>query len=275
MVFRVLIVAFFIQAATAQAPLAKRQVFLPFQPQFQLRSPQNLEAAAVETVDDSLCHPEPTADAPQHFIAYGTLINEDAKNEKYSGAGESVPVRVRGLSRQWNFQNRTAAGLGHTQLGTAINAVGTINAVAFTIPPGDNITATLLELDDHKKAFCRQRVPVKSITTFITKESNALEDGDYWTYVTRSDYATTPNANYPIVQSYVDEFLTGCLEVGKKFDIPAFAEECVESTYGWETSWVNDRVYPRRPELKQPLAREIDAVLAKKVPGAFSRVTIE
>jgi len=246
----------------ASATQVKRQVILIPQPyQSQL-------------VDDSVCHPEPTADAPQHIIGYGSFIKDEHKTGFYAGAGDSIPVRVRGLSRHWNFQNRTF-GFGLTDLGTALNAAGTINAVAFTIPPGDNLTATLLEHDDRQKQYCRQRVPVKSITTFINKESNALEDGDYWTYVTRSEFANSPNPNYPIVQSFVDEFISGCLEVGKKFDIPSFADECVESTYGWETNWVNDRIYPRRPEVKQPYAQEIDTVLARKAPLAFSRITIE
>jgi hypothetical protein len=265
MLFKVLTVAFLLQVAGA-ADLAKRQLVM---------WPQQLSLPGFpQQIDDSVCHPEPTADAPQHIIGYDMLINEETKNAMYPGAGESVPIRVRGLSRHWNFQNRTT-GVGHTKLGSAVNAGGTINAVAFTIPPGDNITATLLEYDEHHKAFCRQRVPVKAITTFITKESNALEDGDYWTYVTRAEYATTPNPNYPIVQSLVDEFITGCLEIGKKFDIPEFADECVESTYGWEMSWVNDRIYTRRPEVKHPMAPEIDRVLARKAPMAFNRITIE
>jgi len=267
MIFEGLLVLLLVQVATATGDLTKRQVFLV--PQFQ---PQQLQ---VQAVDDSICHPEPTADAPQHVIVYGTFMNEELKNAFYPGAGDSVPIRVRGVSRHFNFQNQTYLGPGHTKLGLAINAAATVNAVAFTIPPGDNLTETLLGHDERQPAFCRQRVPVKSITTFINKESNALEDGDYWTYVTRREFASMPNQNYPIVQSHVDTFISGCLEIGKKFDIPTFADECVESTYGWETSWVNDRIYPRRPEVKQPLASEIDKVLAKKAPLAFSRITIE
>jgi len=227
----------------------------------------------VLTADESLCHPEPKDGLDQYIVDYGNLISEEAKNKFYTEAGESFPVRVSGYGRHWNFQKPTI-GFGATFLGAVIDPRATFNAVAFTIPSGDNLTATMDAHDARQTSFCRQRIPKESITT-LGKDNKTLEDGDYWTYVTRSEFSGLPNPTYPIVQSNVDAFITGCMEAGEKFEVEAFAEECVVSTLGWEFTWVNDRVYPRRPDIMQPKAPEIDKLLARTVPLAFSRIHIE
>ena len=84
-----------------------------------------------------------------------------------------------------------------------------------------------------------------------------------------------PNKEYPIVQSYVDIFISGCLEIEDKYELPHFADKCVETTKGWSTSWVNDRLYPRRPIFNVPKAFRIDKVLANNVPKQFGKIEIE
>jgi len=224
--------------------------------------------------DESICHPEPTADLPQYIVGYDLTIDEASKASFYPEAGESIPVRVSGFGRHWNFQKPTI-GFGATHLGAAIDALATFNGVVFTVPSGDNVNETLRGHDDRQKSFCRQKVPKDNIKRLGKDNETALEDGDYWTYVTRAEVSSLPNPTYPIVQSYVDIFISGCMDIGTKHEIETFADECVESTLGWESTWVNDRVFPRRPTVKQPRAPEIDKLLATKTPIGFSRIVIE
>lgn len=56
--------------------------------------------------------------------------------------------------------------------------------------------------------------------------------------MTKAEFAEEPSREYPIAQSYVDTFLSGCFELEEKFKIKDFAKECVLSTEGWDAPWV-------------------------------------
>jgi hypothetical protein len=69
-----------------------------------------------------------------------------------------------------------------------------------------------------------------------------------------------PSEECPIVQSYVDVVLAGCLEVGE-----SFAAEFVRTTMNWGYPWIDDRSAPRyaRAMYDTPAAKcmEIDRIL--------------
>jgi hypothetical protein len=103
------------------------------------------------------------------------------------------------------------------------------------------------------------------------------ETGQIWIYVSKPEAVDPPDADYPIVQSYVDIFITGCLQlaervVGQNED---FAEQCITTTSGWSPHWVNDRLLPRRPFIHQPNASEIDRLLFENVPDEVRMIRIE
>ena len=70
------------------------------------------------------------------------------------------------------------------------------------------------------------------------------------------------------MQSYVDIFLSGCIELQERVSDPDvdFVDQCVLTTDGWSKHWVNDRIYPRRPYQHQRNAFQIDRVLRKHMP---------
>ncbi len=84
-----------------------------------------------------------------------------------------------------------------------------------------------------------------------------------------------PEQNYPIIQSYVDIFLRGCINIEEKFNIKDFAKNCVKSTTNWSTHWVNDRIFPRRPSFYEPQAARIDGLLKEILPIEFNKIKIE
>jgi hypothetical protein len=73
-----------------------------------------------------------------------------------------------------------------------------------------------------------------------------------------------PSPQFPMVQSYVDICVNGCLEVEGKYATAAgFTTEFIATTEAWSRYWVNDRIYPRRPFIYVPNASKIDAALAQ------------
>ena len=67
-----------------------------------------------------------------------------------------------------------------------------------------------------------------------------------------------PSREYPILQSYIDVCLSGCLEFGEDF-----AREFLETTFEWSQFRINDRVLARRPWIHCPNYAEIDRFLEK------------
>ena len=83
-----------------------------------------------------------------------------------------------------------------------------------------------------------------------------------------------PSAEFPIVQSYVDICLTGCLQIQQGFpEAGNFAAEFIQSTQEWSTFWENDRANPRRP-FAIPMAQDIDVLLKKYLPTFFAEIRL-
>ena len=79
-----------------------------------------------------------------------------------------------------------------------------------------------------------------------------------------------PSAEYPILQTYVDVCLSGCLEHGDEF-----AREFIATTFLWAPWWLNERTLARRPWLHQKQYVKIDALLGEEVPEYFRHRKLE
>ncbi|MCB1034395.1 MAG: hypothetical protein KDD47_11245, partial [Acidobacteria bacterium] len=107
-------------------------------------------------------------------------------------------------------------------------------------------------------------------------------EGVFWAYINNFPPEripdNIPSRQFPMVQSYVDICVNGCLEVEGKYPTAAgFAQLFVTTTDAWNEFWVNDRIYPRRPFIYRPTASKIDAVLQRgdKTKDLFWEVEIE
>jgi hypothetical protein len=104
-----------------------------------------------------------------------------------------------------------------------------------------------------------------------------VPEGDIWFYASSQERPASPQ--FPIVQSYVDICLNGCLEIEGTYPLAKqrnFAKLFIETCTGWTEWWVNDRIYPRRPFIYEPNAYKIDQLL-QDVLGKelFSKIQIE
>ena len=72
-----------------------------------------------------------------------------------------------------------------------------------------------------------------------------------------------PTPTLPMVESYVDICVNGCLEIEALYRKTqgVFVQEFIRTTTGWNKYWVNDRLYPRRPFIYCPNADKIDQAL--------------
>jgi hypothetical protein len=227
-------------------------------------------AAAPESETRAIgnCSAELDAARPQYIIGYGSLMQDESRMRTSPQAGAAHPVDVAGFRRGW-FARGSNVGFSTTFLGAVQDASSHFNAVVYAVNASE-VVAT----DKRERSYCRGAVPISSIKV-LEPQFVLAPNAQAWIYVSRGPNVSLPNARYPIVQSYVDIFLAGCLEQEERFRAAGFARQCVATTYGWSEHWVNDRIYPRRPFVYQPRARDIDALLSTQLPDYFNRIRIE
>jgi hypothetical protein len=215
-----------------------------------------------------------------YVFGFGSLINTASRMSSDPDAVAAVPVRVAasvGYARAWNFQHPiakiTALGLEKTEAG----AGRTINGVVCPVLSASGMEA----LDAREIGYTRVAIASEQLEPLSWQ---TLPDGArVWMYVplgpllssevgeaddddaARAGVGLTgPSFQRPILQSYVDVCILGCLEYSEEF-----AKEFLTSTSQWEGPWINDRQIPRRPWVHQPRYKEIDMLLAAVIPEAF------
>ena len=130
--------------------------------------------------------------------------------------------------------------------------------------------ATKLRESDYKPT----RMPPSAIK--MLDGSPAPPEGEFWYFASKTKKTAT--AEHPIVQSYVDICIDGCLEIEAIYPTARnahFAEHFIRTCTDWKTPWMNDRIYPWRPFIYVPRASQIDALL-RKVLGddLFNEITV-
>ena len=222
-----------------------------------------LRSAANENKATPHCHPAVNIKQPQFIVGYGSLMQEKSKHEDASDIGENHPVYITGFKRSW-IRHGTRRKLNTTYLAVVKKPDAKLNAVYYQL----NNPADINNYDARERGYCRAMVSPQQIQT-ISGES--LPNGQYWIYVTKDDETTVPSKQYPIMQSYVDIFLSGCLEQEKKYHLQGFARDCINMTSGWSRHWVNDRASRPDASKNAPYTLKVDALIEKELPGYIAR----
>jgi len=234
---------------------------------------KDVPATEAEDHGADSCNPHPSPDVSHFIIGYGSLMQTASKERTFKNTGENIPVTVTGFQREWNLKG-DGLGPDTTYLGVVESKRARFNGVIFQLPPTEDIVESLKSYDAREHFYCRHLVPRKDIRVLGGNETGV--DGQFWIYVNKPQFKDPPTKEYPIVQSYVDVFLSGCIELEEKYDLPNFAKRCVESTKNWSGAhWKNDRLFPRRPFVHQPKAGKIDKVLEESIPKEFELIQIE
>lgn len=235
------------------------------------------------------CHPEFDQTLPQFIVGYGSLMEEASKQRTAPDTGLNRPVLVRGFQRAWNARGNEI-GFSTTYLGVDAPKTGEERKVAgeatddplmYAAAYQDFSSEGIAGTDARETFYCRYPVTADKIE--LLDGWTFPDTAQIWIYaLPRGHDGDLPSERWPIVQSYVDIFITGCLDLADRVDhnrYPElkFAEACITTTKGWSQHWVNDRIYPRRAFIYQPNASKIDSLLAgsERTSNLFTQIRIE
>lgn len=234
-----------------------------------------LALATQSQAQDEACYPTVDMQAPQFIVGYGSLMQTESRTRSSPTAGLGHPVLVTGFQRAWNARG-SDVGYSTTYLGAVIadDPNTEMAAVLYKDPNASDIAGT----DAREDLYCRHMVPPDRIRLLDGWE--LPDNANVWVYALTPDNVHLPNERWPIVQSYVDIFISGCMEL-EALVLPSvaqnmsFTQACIHQTEGWSEHWVNDRIYPRRPFIYQPRAEAIDKILSQELPEYFEKIVIE
>ncbi|KTC97864.1 gamma-glutamylcyclotransferase family protein [Legionella erythra] len=215
------------------------------------------------------CHPEINPNLPQYVIGYGSLIDETSKKRTDPSAEESIPVLIKGYKRIWAGHGNLP-GLNATFLSVIANSSSSFIGVSYKLSEPTNIKS----YDKRESFYCREQINPENLLP-LSQLSNFSDQKQVWIYTIASTEHQLPTKDFPIVQSYVDVFLRGCIQVEDKFKITNFAKDCIETTDQWPVYWINDRIFPRRPSTYEPFAAQIDTLLKNTVSEQFKHISFE
>lgn len=215
---------------------------------------------------------ERLAAGPSEFIfGYGTLINEPSRTSTSGHRVAAVPARISGAFgyvRAWVARSGTrSGGAGFTALGlrrlNAGEAPSSINGVVFPVMNTDEMAA----FDRREGGYARVEVDPSLMETVGWQ--GLPKAGRVWIYVPRgslgavADNLKLPDADFPLLQSYIDVVLQGAIAEGADY-----ARELIASSFDWSPYWLDDRPIPRRPWAGTAEAGPIDRLLASVEPAA-------
>ncbi len=246
-----------------------------------------LTALPAHAADD--CHPAFDQTVPQFIVGYGSLMEEASKQRTAPDTGLNRPVLVHGFQRAWNARGGDV-GFSTTYLGVdapktqderKVAGEATDDPLMYAAAYQDFSSEGIAGTDKRETYYCRYPVAPDKIE--LLDGWTFPQNAQIWIYaLPRGHEGELPNERWPIVQSYVDIFMTGCLDLADRVDRNLhpdleFAEACIATTSGWSPHWVNDRLYPRRAFIYQPNAGTIDRLLAgaEKTSAAFEQIRIE
>jgi hypothetical protein len=129
-------------------------------------------------------------------------------------------------------------------LGTYPKKNSIINCTIF--PVNEN---QLIELDSREKYYKKIEINYNDIE--IIKGDKLNKKKKIFCYIIDKKLFKKPSLKYPILQSYIDICIKGCLYIdfilkNKNFE---FTKQFIQNTYNWKKLkyWINDRIYSRRP----------------------------
>jgi hypothetical protein len=210
-----------------------------------------------------------TSTRPQYIFGYGSLIERQSRMATWPSAEFASPVVVKGVARGW-FDQTDVPSWSPTYLGGIADEGAECNGVIFRVTPSE-----FNSYSQRETGYRPTEIDPSQIT--MLDGSSAAPDGDIWYFA--NTRKRLPSAEHPIVQSYVDVCLDGCLEMEAMYPRAKqanFAERFIRTTGDWRPPWINDRIYPWRPFVHVPRAWAIDELI-RKVLGQdmFTQITLK
>jgi hypothetical protein len=200
-----------------------------------------------------------TKKTPQKYIfGYGSLIQRESRTRTVPSAFAAWPAVVKGISRGWYYQSPSPS-LNPTYLGAVDDPLATTNGVLYKVTDSEFDETQRRESD-----YIATKIEPSQITMLDGRPTPP--EGEIWYFAQNLKTKKLADAAHPIVQSYVDICVDGCLELEALYPLAMtanFAEQFIRTCTDWKTPWMNDRIYPWRPFIYMPRASQIDGLLRK------------
>lgn len=193
-----------------------------------------------------------------YVFGYGSLLERASRTRTNPDAIGAWPARVTGYQRGWFHQFADNIGSSCTYLG-AVEAGGkTVNGVIYRV-------ADFEKTKERETGYTATPLEAEKITMLDGGGPLEMGNANVYIFVSNEDSISKsrePTSGFPMVQSYVDLCINGCLELESIYrTAKGFTQEFIRTTTGWNADWVNDRIYPRRPFIYVPNASAIDKAL--------------
>lgn len=190
-----------------------------------------------------------------HYIfGYGSLICQDSRS-RTGISGQAHPIEVKGIARKWSMHSPEWPA-------TAVSAHDENNALSNGVY--FKVDETNLErFDEREKGY--RRVAISWDQVKRLNDQSLPTQGTLWAYV--GNERGQPSLEKPIMQSYVDVILNGCLDYGQDF-----AVRFAETTHFW-SHLVDDRHQPQypRPLRSQERIPHIDQIIQSHLPELWQK----
>jgi hypothetical protein len=156
------------------------------------------------------------------------LIEQASRLRATPSALYVLPARARRYARGW-WARTGAAGFSTTFVGAIPEKSSSINGVIYAVNEEE-----LHDTDERERGYTRE--DIASHLEILSGDS--VPKGEIYIYLNKFEDGqrekSLPTRDFPIVQSYVDICLTGCLQIEKGFpDAAGFAREFIETTQEW------------------------------------------
>ncbi len=209
---------------------------------------------------------------PQDYVfGYGSLIDRTSRTRTNPGAHFAAPVIVHNVARGW-WIHGNPIGFSTCFLAVQVRQGTRCNGVVYPVT-----STELAELDKREARYTRENIPAQDVVMLDGSESLPAA-ARLWIYTVPDDMRVVPTPRYPIVQSYVDICLNGCLEVEAAYPqakAANYASMFITETQDWNRYWENDRIHARRPLASTPRAFQIDRLLSEHLPDVFAQIQLQ
>jgi hypothetical protein len=198
------------------------------------------------------------------WLAGHIIISNSSQHNNNQQHAHCLPgqkVSLRNYQRGWNFRSNTgftALGVEKCNTNNDDDEPAVINGVLFRMP-----RSMLGAFDRREVGYDRVELTLEDL---IIEEPPSNTNGfvfdkqeheKIWIYVPQKAYCLEADEDHPILQSYVDTVLQGCLEWGGE----DMARQFIATTGNWSSFFLNDTPSSRRPWLFRKQYADIDRLL--------------
>ena len=155
---------------------------------------------------DDLCHPTVSENSENFIIGYGSLIETKSRKLTNPNANNAYPIMINGFQRLWGVDAGNYKG---TFLTVIRKPDQFFNAVYYQVQEND-----IRNTDEREVGYCRTKINVSNLKPMGLE---TLPKGNYWIYTINPNNLSSPSEEYPIIQSYVDIFISGCFQIQKRY----------------------------------------------------------